>query len=67
MKSVIREAAEYLRKRGLYASEQDLKRAYWRQAKRHRLAGNTGWGAAEYLILNGIAKPAHKTSETSIS
>lgn len=56
MKEMIRVASELLRRQGYTCTEQDLKRAYWRQAKRR--GGNCGHAAANYLILNKIAKKA---------
>ena len=63
MKSFIRAAGEHLRKRGYHAPEQEIKRAYWRQAKRQN-AGICALAGAEYLIFNRIAQPVKRAGNT---
>ena len=55
---------------GLTATEQDIKRAYWRYCKR-RGGFNIGlfhqsYILTEYLMLNKIAKPNQPSNENKI-
>jgi hypothetical protein len=61
MKNFIAETHKMLQIQGVKATDQDIKRAYWRDRKAAyrstRYSPISPYYAAQYLIFNRIAKP----------
>lgn len=58
----MKKVLDYLKKAGIHADPQEIKRAYWREIKQNRACEDTPRKVLEYLVLNCLTKNKNETT-----